>query len=105
MPTRRSITIFGKTWLLHVREVLQTTPDENVAMIEDTVRYLKEQGRFVVYDAEHAFDGYKDDPVYALATWRAAERGGRGHRRPVRHQRWVDSRRDRGDRRARRGRG
>jgi 2-isopropylmalate synthase len=70
------ITIFGKTWLLHVREVLQTTPDENLAMIEETVRYLKQQGRFVVYDAEHAFDGYRDDPAYALATWRAAERGG-----------------------------
>ena len=70
------ITIFGKTWLLHVREVLQTTPQENLAMIEDTVRYLKAQGRIVVYDAEHAFDGYKDDPSYALSTWHAAERGG-----------------------------
>ena len=70
------ITIFGKTWLLHVREVLQTTPEENLAMIEDTVRYLVQQGRVVVYDAEHAFDGYKDDPEYALATWQAAERGG-----------------------------
>jgi len=70
------ITIFGKTWLLHVREVLQTTPEENLAMIEDTVRYLVQQGRVVVYDAEHAFDGYKDDAAYALATWQAAERGG-----------------------------
>ncbi len=70
------ITIFGKTWLLHVREVLQTTPDENLAMIEDTVRFLKSQGRIVVYDAEHAFDGFKDDREYALATWKAAERGG-----------------------------
>ena len=55
------VTIFGKTWLLHVREVLQTTPEENLAMIADTVRFLKQHGRFVVYDAEHAFDGYKDD--------------------------------------------
>jgi 2-isopropylmalate synthase len=70
------ITIFGKTWLLHVHQVLQTTPDENLAMIEDTVRYLKQEGRFVVYDAEHAFDGYKDDREYAMATWLAAERGG-----------------------------
>ena len=75
-PSTPVVTIFGKTWLLHVREVLQTTPEENLAMIEDTVRYLKQQGRFVVYDAEHAFDGYKDDPEYALATWQAAERGG-----------------------------
>lgn len=70
------VTIFGKTWLLHVLDVLQTTPAENLAMIEDTVRHLKAHGRFVVYDAEHAFDGCKDDRDYALATWRAAERGG-----------------------------
>jgi 2-isopropylmalate synthase len=70
------VTIFGKTWLLHVREVLQTTPEENLAMIEDTVKQLKANGRFVVYDGEHSFDGYKDDPQYALATWMAAERGG-----------------------------
>src|SRR5687767_14335134 len=70
------VTIFGKTWLLHVLEVLQTTPEENLAMIADTVRFLKEHGKFVVYDAEHAFDGCKDDREYALATWQAAERGG-----------------------------
>src|SRR5215475_4785098 len=70
------VTIVGKTWLLHVREVLQTTAEENLAMIEDTVRYLKSRGRFVVYDAEHSFDGFKDEPEYALATLQAAERGG-----------------------------
>ena len=70
------VTIYGKTWLLHVREVLQTSPEENLAMIEDTVRHLKGCGKFVVYDAEHAFDGCKDDRAYALATWQAAERGG-----------------------------
>src|SRR6266850_1009640 len=70
------VTIVGKTWLLHVKEVLQTTADENLAMIEDTIRHLKTQGRFVVYDAEHSFDGYKDEPEYALATLQAAERGG-----------------------------
>jgi 2-isopropylmalate synthase len=70
------VTIFGKTWLLHVKEVLQTQPEENLAMIADTVRYLKDQGRIVVYDAEHAFDGFKDNPEYAVATWQAAERGG-----------------------------
>jgi 2-isopropylmalate synthase len=59
-----------------VKEVLQTTADENLAMIEDTVRHLKRHGRFVVYDAEHSFDGYKDEPEYALATLEAAERGG-----------------------------
>jgi 2-isopropylmalate synthase len=70
------VTIFGKTWLLHVKEVLRTTPDENLAMIADTVRFLKDDGKFVIYDAEHAFDGYKDDPEYALATWQAAEKAG-----------------------------
>jgi 2-isopropylmalate synthase len=70
------VTIFGKTWLLHVREVLQTTPEENLAMIGDTVRFLKQHGKFVVYDAEHGFDGCKDDRDYALATWQAAERAG-----------------------------
>src|SRR5947199_3827685 len=50
------ITIYGKTWLLHVKEVLRTTPDENLSMIADTVRYLKSHGKFVVYDAEHGFD-------------------------------------------------
>ena len=70
------VTIFGKTWLLHVKEVLRTTPEENLAMIGDTVRYLKDHGKFVIYDAEHAFDGYKDDPDYALATWQAAEKAG-----------------------------
>src|SRR5215471_9293380 len=70
------VTIFGKSWLLHVKEVLRTTPDENLGMIGDTVRYLKDQGKFVVYDAEHAFDGFKDNPEYALATWQAAEKGG-----------------------------
>src|SRR6266404_3632757 len=70
------VTIFGKSWLLHVKEVLRATPDENLAMIADTVRLLKDHGRFVIYDAEHAFDGYKDDPEYALDTWHAAEKAG-----------------------------
>jgi len=70
------ITIYGKTWMLHVKEVLSTTPEENLAMIADTVQCLKEHGRMVVYDAEHAFDGYKDNPEYALATWEAAEKAG-----------------------------
>ena len=70
------VTIFGKTWLLHVTEVLGTTPTENLQMIYETVRYLKDHGKFVVYDAEHAFDGYKDNPEYALATWRSAADSG-----------------------------
>jgi 2-isopropylmalate synthase len=70
------VTIYGKTWLLHVKEVLRTTPEENLAMIGDTIRFLKDNGKFVVYDAEHCFDGYKNDPEYAIATWQAAEKAG-----------------------------
>jgi 2-isopropylmalate synthase len=70
------VTVFGKSWLLHVKEALRTSPDENLRMIADTVRYLKDHGRFVVYDAEHAFDGWKDAPEYAVASWQAAQRGG-----------------------------
>jgi 2-isopropylmalate synthase len=70
------VTLFGKTWLLHVEEVLRTTPKENLAMIADTIRFLKKKGKKVIYDAEHALDGYKDDPEYAMATWLAAEEAG-----------------------------
>jgi 2-isopropylmalate synthase len=70
------LTIVGKTWLMHVREILRTTPEENLAMIEDSVRYLVSQGREVIYDAEHFFDGYLDDSDYALRTLEAAARGG-----------------------------
>src|SRR5579872_458689 len=70
------VTIYGKTWLLHVKEVLRTTPEENLAMIGDTIRYLKAHGKQVVYDAEHCFDGFKHDPAYALATWQTVEKAG-----------------------------
>ena len=70
------VTIVGKTWLLHVTEVLRAKPDENLGMIGDTIRFLKDHGKTVIYDAEHAFDGFKDEPDYALATWEAAEQAG-----------------------------
>src|SRR5215467_14632633 len=70
------ITIVGKTWLLHVTEVLRATPEENLAMISDTIKFFKSHGKTVIYDAEHSFDGYKSEPEYALATWRAAEQAG-----------------------------
>ena len=69
-------TIFGKTWTLHVTDVLLTTLEENLRIIEHSVAYLREQGRRVIYDAEHFFDGYKADPSYALETLQAAVRGG-----------------------------
>jgi 2-isopropylmalate synthase len=69
-------TIFGKTWTLHVREVLQTTNEDNLRIIEQSVAYLKANGKRVIYDAEHFFDGYKADSAYALETLQAAIRGG-----------------------------
>ncbi len=71
-----SITIFGKSWDLHVIEVLKTSRAENLDLIEDSVAYLTAAGREVTYDAEHFFDGYKADAEYALETLRAAARGG-----------------------------
>lgn len=69
-------TIFGKTWTLHVTDVLLTTLEDNLRIIEQSVAYLRSQNRRVIYDAEHFFDGYKADPVYALETLQAAIRGG-----------------------------
>ncbi|NLM61457.1 MAG: citramalate synthase, partial [Clostridiales bacterium] len=71
-----TVVIFGKSWDLHVTDVLGTTLDENLLMIEDTVSYLRRNGREVIYDAEHFFDGYKANPEYALQTLKAACRGG-----------------------------
>ncbi len=70
------ITIFGKSWLLHVKDVLGATAVENLDMIEDSLRFAGAAGRELVYDAEHYFDGFRDDPDYALATLSAAIHGG-----------------------------
>jgi len=70
------VTIFGKSWLLHVIEVLGATPAENLDMIAESIGFLIENGREAVYDAEHYFDGYKADGPYALATLRAARQAG-----------------------------
>lgn len=70
------VTVVGKTSMLHVTEVLQTTPDENLRMICDSLRYLKSLGKEVIYDAEHFFDGIKLDMEYALDTLEAAIEGG-----------------------------
>ncbi len=70
------VCIVGKTWPLHVTEVFQVSLEENLAMIRDTVAYLKSKGREVLYDAEHFFDAYKEAPDYALATIQAASDAG-----------------------------
>ena len=70
------ITIVGKTWDLHVTDVLNVSLRENLEMIRDSVGYAKSQGREVIYDAEHCFDGWRSNPEYALDTcWAAAEAG------------------------------
>ena len=66
------VTIFGKTWDLHVKEVLRIKPDDNIRIISESVSFLKKKGKRVFYDAEHFFDGYKANSDYALKTIRAA---------------------------------
>ncbi len=73
---KKTIVLFGKSWRLHVEEVLHTTLEENVHMISDSIRYLRKQGREVIFDAEHYFDGFKSDPEYAFKTVRVAEEAG-----------------------------
>lgn len=70
------VTIFGKSWDIHVTDILRAELSENLAMIRDTVRFLKAQGKEVVYDAEHFFDGYRANPDYALSTLEAAYQSG-----------------------------
>lgn len=69
-------TVFGKCWKFHVDYVLETTCEENLNMIEESCRFLKEHGREVIFDAEHFFDGYRDDPEFAMLALSAAVRGG-----------------------------
>ncbi|MBC3515138.1 citramalate synthase [Neobittarella massiliensis] len=70
------VTVFGKSWDMQVDQVLRTTLEENLAMISDTVANLVAQGRQVLYDAEHFFDGYRHNPTYAMQTVRAARQAG-----------------------------
>lgn len=70
------VTIVGKTWDLHVQEVLRVSLEENLAMIRDSIAYVKSEGREVIYDAEHCFDGWRANPEYALQTWMAAAEAG-----------------------------
>lgn len=72
----KAVAIFGKTWDFHVREALNTTLEENLNMIDDSVRYLKQAGLEVIFDAEHFFDGFKHNADYALAAIRKAQDAG-----------------------------
>jgi len=70
------VCIFGKTWDMHVTDVLKTTLEDNLEIIRDSVSFLKKKKKEVVYDAEHFFDGYKSNPAYAMATLKAAAEAG-----------------------------
>jgi len=71
-----AVAIFGKTWDLHVKEALNISLEENLTLIEDSIKFLKKNGKEVIFDAEHFFDGYKANSSYALKTLKAAEAGG-----------------------------
>ena len=70
------VTLVGKTWALHLEKVTRVSREENLAMIADSVAFCRKQGKRVIYDAEHFFDGFRDDPVYALECLRAAVEAG-----------------------------
>lgn len=70
------VAVFGKSWIFHVTDILRTEPEENLAMIYESIKYLADRGREVVFDAEHFFDGYKEDAEYALKTLKAAQDAG-----------------------------
>jgi len=73
IEAQTSVTaIFGKSWKLHITDVLRTSEEENRAMVGDTVRCLKKHGKQVIFDAEHFYDGYKDNPAFALAVLKSA---------------------------------
>lgn len=70
------VTLVGKSWILHVEKALRTNKEENLRMIEDSVSFLKKRGKEVIFDAEHFFDGYKDNSQYALKTLKVAQTAG-----------------------------
>src|ERR1700731_1805820 len=72
------VSIFGKTWDLHVKRALGITEEENLRLISETVKYLRDHGKEVVYDAEHFFDGYNANAAYAFLTLETAQRAGAG---------------------------
>lgn len=71
-----AVAIFGKSWLLHVKQVMGNTPSENLNMIRESIAFLKQHGREVIFDAEHFFDGFKDNPDYAISVLVEARRAG-----------------------------
>ena len=96
-----TVCIVGKAWDYHVLEALQTTLDEGVAMVADSVEFLRADGREVFFDAEHFFDGYRRNPEFSLRVLEGAAASRRDAARAVRHERRHAAARGRADRRAR----
>ncbi|MGI6161450.1 MAG: citramalate synthase [Christensenellales bacterium] len=71
-----SVAIFGKSWTLHAERILNITPEENLDLVGDTIAYIKSRGRVAIFDAEHFFDGYADDPGYAMRVLKVAAQAG-----------------------------
>lgn len=71
-----AVAIFGKAWDFHVTEIIKTTLEENLKMIYDTIAFFKEKGKIVIFDAEHFFDGYKNNKQYAMEALKAAQNAG-----------------------------
>ena len=71
-----AVCIFGKSWDFHVTEIIRAELDENLEMIRDTIAFFKERGKEAIFDAEHFFDGYKNNPEYAMSALKAAQKGG-----------------------------
>ncbi|MBE0477656.1 citramalate synthase [Candidatus Aerophobetes bacterium] len=70
------VTLFGKSWILHVEKALRTDKEENLRMIDESISFFKKMGKEVIFDAEHFFDGYKDNPLYAIKTLHVAKDAG-----------------------------
>lgn len=71
-----AVAIFGKSWDLHVHEILRISLEDNLEIIKDTLRFFKDKGKEVIFDAEHFYDGYKDNPDYAIKVLKAAVEAG-----------------------------
>ncbi|MFW5780089.1 MAG: citramalate synthase, partial [Bacillota bacterium] len=72
----KAVAIFGKSWDLHITEILKATLDENLELVYDTLKFFKDKGKEVVFDAEHFYDGYKANPEYAIKVLEEADRAG-----------------------------
>ena len=72
----KTVVIFGKNWDLHIREILNASLEENLELVYDTLKFFKDKGKKVIYDAEHFFDGYKANPEYSLKVLEVANKAG-----------------------------